>query len=552
MFTWTGFYAGANVGYGVNAGDGAHSGVMSGDSTYDTFPGNVSPYSLNAHREGVIGGGQIGYNYQLWPTIVVGLEADFQGAGISNYSPGTVTGMPMNTAGDDGAMGAVSGKAALNWFGTVRGRLGWNGLDPRVMLYVTGGFAYGQVSNSATSSFNHFGCVGNAFPTACAVGAAYDNSTKVGWTFGGGLEWAPAALPNWSLKAEYLYVSLPGSNLNPAGLNFGPSDRGNVTTLVAANQRVENNFHIFRVGANYHFFNFGGFDPAVAVLPGASGLPSRKGPPEYAVPAFAWNGFYVGANVGYGIAAGDGGATGVMSGDSTYDSHPQNFTPYSLNAHREGVIGGGQIGYNYQVWPTVMIGLEADFQGADISRYSPGAVTGMLANTAADDGALGTISGKSALNWFGTVRGRLGWNGLDPRMLLFVTGGLAYGGVSNSATATFNHYGCVRGDTGPNVTACAAGAAYDNSTKVGWSFGGGLEWAPAALPNWSLKAEYLYISLPTSNMNAAGLNFGPSDRGVITTWVAANQRVENNFHILRVGANYHLNFGAAAPVLAKY
>jgi outer membrane immunogenic protein len=278
----------------------------------------------------------------------------------------------------------------------------------------------------------------------------------------------------------------------------------------------------------------------------AADLPSKKAPPYMPPPPPPmWTGFYVGANVGYGISAGPSSASGFMTGDSDYDSNPGNFAPYNLAAHREGVIGGGQIGYNWQLSPSFVVGLEADFQGADLSS-SAASTQGMPQNTIGDDGAMGLVTTSNALNWFGTVRGRLGYTGLDPRVMLYVTGGLAYGHVNNTSSAAFLHYGCLGDDS---IGACAFGAGADNNnTKVGWTFGGGLEWAPAALPNWSLKAEYLYIDLPASNVFAVGANTD----GISNSVVGAAHRVNNNFHIIRVGLNYHFNFFGSPEVVAKY
>ncbi len=184
--TWTGFYVGVNGGYGWAASDGL-----------------LSP-------EGGFGGGQIGYNWQGlfgYSPLVIGLETDFQGSGISDSA--------VDVLGN-------SIENSLNWFGTVRGRVGY-AIGP-TLVYATGGFAYGQVKSK-----------GNL------AGLAYDISeTQTGYTVGGGVEykWNPA----WSVKAEYLYINLDASNLNGAGpLNASTSDRSDV--------------NIVRVGLNYAFGN---------------------------------------------------------------------------------------------------------------------------------------------------------------------------------------------------------------------------------------------------------------------------------------------------------
>jgi len=154
------------------------------------FGGNADPHG------GIVGGGQIGFNYQLSPMFVAGLETDFQGTGIGG--------------------GFVARRTP--WLGTVRGRLGVTPFSAPVMLYATGGFAYGR--------FN-FG----PFPTGGTVG-----KIATGWTLGGGAEYA--FTPNWSVKAEYLFTNI--------GANF-PGGPFNATVT----QRVHD--HLVRVGVNYRF-----------------------------------------------------------------------------------------------------------------------------------------------------------------------------------------------------------------------------------------------------------------------------------------------------------
>jgi outer membrane immunogenic protein len=174
---WSGFYAGVNGGYGWN---NTHSSDF------------VDP-------TGGFGGGQIGYNFQRG-NIVFGIEADFQGAGISDSD-------------------AFGDKSELNWFGTVRGRLGYS--FDRALIYGTGGFAYGNVKNT-------YGGFGSA------------SETQTGYVVGGGLEYKLA--PAWSVKGEYQFLSLDAPFDSPVGpLGEGLGNRTEV--------------HTFRAGVNYFFGN---------------------------------------------------------------------------------------------------------------------------------------------------------------------------------------------------------------------------------------------------------------------------------------------------------
>ncbi len=170
---WSGLYAGANAGYGWSA-----------NTDY------LDP-------TGAFGGAQIGYNFQRGH-IVFGLEADFEGAGISDSN--------------------TYAKSEMNWFGTVRGRLGYT--FGSALLYATGGFAYGNVENSFLSWSA--------------------SETQTGWVVGGGVEYKLAA--NWSGKIEYQYLDLDASSASGAG-PLG-SGAGNDTQV-----------HTVRVGLNYFFNN---------------------------------------------------------------------------------------------------------------------------------------------------------------------------------------------------------------------------------------------------------------------------------------------------------
>jgi outer membrane immunogenic protein len=209
VMTWTGFYAGLNLGGGWQ--DRTSSNVWGG----------------GGGSGGVVGGGQIGYNFQFSPWLVVGAETDFQGTSIG--SGGGNNGWALAWAGWGGA---PVDTARINWFGTVRGRAGvtfpgWSSL----LVYGTGGFAYGEVQRNQWWNAN--------------------SVVQTGWTAGGGAEWL--FMPNWSAKVEYLYTDLSGANQNWAwNPGFGLNNVNNHTR-----------FHTVRAGLNYHF-NFGSAAPVLA------------------------------------------------------------------------------------------------------------------------------------------------------------------------------------------------------------------------------------------------------------------------------------------------
>src|SRR5262249_22490897 len=128
-------------------------------------PGNVlvpvgtplygAPPNFNLSPDGVIGGGQIGYNWQFSPIWVVGIEADIQGSAQKDTRTCVLPcGTGINTVPTVvGALFPVnfttySIEQKLQWFGTVRGRLGYT--NGPALFYVTGGLAYGEVQTNAS------------------------------------------------------------------------------------------------------------------------------------------------------------------------------------------------------------------------------------------------------------------------------------------------------------------------------------------------------------------------------------------------------------------
>ncbi|MBG0799337.1 porin family protein [Methylocystis sp. L43] len=219
IMTWTGFYAGLNLGGGFYASNSSNQGWNAGWN------------NGNNNTGGVIGGGQLGYNFQVTPMFVVGVETDFQGTSLG--SGGNNNNNWWLFGGGFGGGGA--GSARLNWFGTVRGRVGITLLSPQLLVYGTGGFAYGEVQRN--SWFNQ------------------NSAVQTGWTAGGGAEWM--FFPNWSAKVEYLYTQISGSNSNNNWLfAFNPG-----WGLNNVNNRTR--FHTIRAGINYHF-NFGSPAPVLA------------------------------------------------------------------------------------------------------------------------------------------------------------------------------------------------------------------------------------------------------------------------------------------------
>jgi len=242
---------------------------------------------------------------------------------------------------------------------------------------------------------------------------------------------------------------------------------------------------------------------ALALIGGsalAADLPSYKSPPPPPPPPImTWTGIYGGLNFGVGF----------------YASNSSNAGNWNWNNHggsRAGVVGGGQIGYNYQITPMFVVGVETDFQGTSIGSGAGGNSWGGLFG-------LPPVT-TASLNWFGTVRGRVGITLLSPKLLVYGTGGFAYGEVQRNGWLNQN-----------------------SAVQTGWTAGGGAEFM--VLPNWSLKGEYLYTQISGTGNNNNTWFFNPG-------WGLNSTNNRTRFHTIRVGVNYHFSFGAPAPVLAKY
>lgn len=209
-FNWSGLYIGVHAGYGW--GD-VKSNAIDAYDPIDEYVGSMP--GVKYDMSGVIGGAQIGYNFQF-NRMVLGVEADISASGIDGSHNETENDFRTTTK--------------IEWLSTIRGRLGF--VHGNMLIYGTGGVAIGSVKNTLQDSYDD----GEVIITTS------DRITHVGWTVGGGIE---AALDtNWTLKAEYLYVDLGKKETN----HYQPepgwpriSTDGTVTTSIA------------RVGLNYKF-----------------------------------------------------------------------------------------------------------------------------------------------------------------------------------------------------------------------------------------------------------------------------------------------------------
>lgn len=197
-----------------------------------------------------------------------------------------------------------------------------------------------------------------------------------------------------------------------------------------------------------------------------------------AAPAFSWTGFYLGAHLGYGW------------GRTTYTD--ATLPGWQLINKPDGILGGGQVGYNHQ-FGALVVGIEGDISatGIDGTRYD-------VAPFAGDRYT-------DRLKWTATVVGRLGY--AFDRTLLYVKGGAAFAHADHEYLWT-------------GTTAIATG----DRNPSGWTIGGGIEYALA--PNWSVRADYSYMDFDKRGVNLVEPTYA---------WVAD---VEQTVHAVKFGINF--------------
>ena len=203
--------------------------------------------------------------------------------------------------------------------------------------------------------------------------------------------------------------------------------------------------------------------------------PHYKSPPQSVVSYYNWTGFYAGVNGGYAW------------GSSNWSDPAASIKP-------KGALIGGTLGYNWQSG-AIVYGLEGDFDWADVS---------------ASVACAGVLTCETSSSWLATFRGRVGY--AFDRWLPYITGGGAYGRVKATVSAA-----------GVDLASAA-------SSQLGWTIGGGLEYA--FMGNWSAKLEYLYVDL-------GSFDTGPAP-------IVNNVSFKEN--IVRAGLNYKFS----GPIFSRY
>jgi outer membrane immunogenic protein len=226
----------------------------------------------------------------------------------------------------------------------------------------------------------------------------------------------------------------------------------------------------------------------------AADLPIRKAPPPAPVPVFSWSGFYIGAHVGTGW----GTTESEINSFSGFGGGIGGFVIPVSQTQSNGFLGGVQGGYNWQISPWAVIGVEADFSWTGIKGTSP---------------CLAVFGCSTDHDWIATVAGRFGVT--YDRALFYVKGGVAWAQTTYAASVNL-------GVAGSFTTSV-------DDTRIGALFGTGIEYA--FTPGWSAKIEYNYIDYGNDDFNFA---VGP---------ITVGTSILEKQHLVKAGVNYR--FGSA-------
>ena len=370
--SWEGAYFGLTTGASYSSGDFVNSGPGA-YSLNASFPEN----HLNSAGIGTIEGLEVGYNMQFghW---VAGFETDYglsNAAGTTSFNGGFI---------DNG----IVGRSKLRSLGTSRLRFGFAFDD--ILIYATGGLAYGQVSSQYFDIDHNW----------------YDHTTqRLGGAAGFGAEYA---LNNkWSVKTEGLYYSL-GRNIGYAqDKTTNCEDIINNNPIPCGPYSDKAHGMITRFGLNYRF-DTAPAHMSVVAMPASS---------------VSWTGAYIGSSVG--AVAHAGTFMNETAADTIY-STLDSFDKFRTTG--TGLLAGLTGGYNYQIYALVL-GIEADSSLSHAKGTS----------SVFDQNISLAMEVQSVLTQLYTLRARIGYS--FGRTLLYTTGGLAYGEISSNKSEGYPSVG---------------------------------------------------------------------------------------------------------------
>jgi outer membrane immunogenic protein len=264
-----------------------------------------------------------------------------------------------------------------------------------------------------------------------------------------------------------------------------------------------------------------------------------KAPPPAPAPIPTWTGFYSGIQFGGGwgdeavnYSPNDPSAARLLNG--AFGAIGEQPVPNGYRISQEGVLVGFEAGYNWQ-WSNWLLGVETDFSFTNMKGHASGT---SIETTVFTPPMTQTTTAQQSTDWYGTVRGRAGWLA-TPNLLLFGTGGFAYGRVDGSATYLVNGPapGFAPLPVGGFAFVCFSGVpcftGSSSAIRTGWTAGGGAEYRIDQ--HWSAKIEYQFVDLGTETVRVTATSVSVFPGTIPASFNAA---FHDRFNVVRIGVNY--------------
>ncbi|WP_088345300.1 MULTISPECIES: outer membrane beta-barrel protein [Rhodomicrobium] len=421
---WAGAYIGAHFGRAWDDSKVVDYGPPVSDGAFACEPA-VVPYCgkiFHYGADGWISGIQLGYNFQ-YDWLVFGVEGDLGRIDADNTKIRDRL-VDRDIAGVD-----------YGWYGTLTGRLGV--ATPRALFYVKGGAIFAERSDFASDEDEAF-FTGSGFWYLDPLSTVREHGTDVGWTLGGGIEYA--LTPAFSIKAEYMFA------------DFG---REILRDVDGDGYQFRNEIQSVKFGVNYHL----GAGAAEAAAIGWG----------YEADPYMWAGPYLGVFAAFARDQSTSVDYGVPVVNGAFACEPAGYCGDPFDYDGSGWAGGTQIGFNFPV-RGLIVGIEGDAAHIDMNDEE------CKERSITDSDVAGIRYG-----WYGAVTGRIG----VPlyRSLIYAKGGVAFAEIKNFAADI---------DKLDNGIFFIDDTSVTNSkhTDTGWTVGGGIEYALRG--NLRLKAEYMY------------------------------------------------------------
>ena len=467
---WSGFYVGLHAGYGGFDTDGIY---INEPDLRVTASGETVPVLLHEFdNHGLLGGVQIGFNWQVG-SLLLGVEGDISGVDWNNVLPDVqVPVEPVIMALD------------VDFLATARARAGW--VRNNMLYYVTAGAAFMESELSVRAA--------SLAGTPTVPGTLTDPDSKdisaIAPVVGGGIEWKYT--PNLSFKAEGLYLAFD-EDIDLADLQGSGRPGDHI--------EIEDGF-LFRLGANWQLWPQ---DSEMGLASYAAAEVTHPGP------RYDWTGFYVGGHVGWGGLVTDG------LFNPNWDDAQQLTANQAIDltgVNDLGVLGGGQVGFNWQTGPLVF-GVEGDIAAVDWD----GTETEFIRPQDHMD---------FNSDYIATARARVGY--ADDNLLFYATAGLAYVDAELDNTGNREVVPVPTGVPGEDDLSETGGRGTKKDVSTwGGAAGLGMEWGITR--NLSAKVEGLFLFFDdTTNIEDLGDESDPGDYF----------HLDDGF-VVRVGANWRFN-----------